>query len=128
MEEIYVEGQTDPIIIDPHEPALQLLQFIRDEAHRFVIAYHRKWTSKRNTESILDHIAGIGPQRRNALWHAFRSLDEMRNATVEELTRVKGMNKTAAENVFRFFRMKKDEKRMLVEGFIDRERDDLSKF
>lgn len=51
MEEIYVEGQTDPIIIDPHEPALQLLQFIRDEAHRFVIAYHRKWTSKRNTES-----------------------------------------------------------------------------
>jgi len=41
---------------------------------------------------------------------------------------VKGMNKTAAENVFRFFRMKKDEKRMLVEGFIDRERDDLSKF
>lgn len=102
MEEIYVEGQTDPIIIDPHEPALQLLQFIRDEAHRFVIAYHRKWTSKRNTESILDHIAGIGPQRRNALWHAFRSLDEMRNATVEELTRVKGMNKTAAENVFRF--------------------------
>lgn len=128
MEEIYVEGQTDPIIIDPHEPALQLLQFIRDEAHRFVITYHRKWTTKRNTESILDHIAGIGPQRRNALWHAFRSLDEMRNATVEELTRVKGMNKTAAENVFRFFRMKKDEKRMLVEGFIDRERDDLSKF
>lgn len=57
---------------------------------------------QRNTESILDHIAGIGPQRRNALWHAFRSLDEMRNATVEELTRVKGMNKTAAENVFRF--------------------------
>lgn len=46
MEEIYVEGQTDPIIIDPHEPALQLLQFIRDEAHRFVIAYHRKWTTK----------------------------------------------------------------------------------
>ena len=74
------------------------------------------------------HIAGTGPQRRNALWHAFRSLDEMRNATVEELTRVKGMNKTAAENVFRFFRMKKDEKRMLVEGFIDRERDDLSEF
>ena len=125
---VFESGQTDPIIIDPHEPALQLLQFIRDEAHRFVITYHRKWTTKRNTESILDHIAGIGPQRRNALWHAFRSLDEMRNATVEELTRVKGMNKTAAENVFRFFRMKKDEKRMLVEGFIDGERDDSSKF
>ena len=125
---VFESGQTDPIIIDPPEPALQLLQFIRDEAHRFVLTYHRKWTTKRNTESILDHIAGIGPQRRNALWHAFRSLDEMRNATVEELTRVKGMNKTAAENVFRFFRMKKDEKRMLVEGFIDGERDDSSKF
>ena len=116
MEEIYVEGSNKPIVVDSHEPVLRLLQFIRDEAHRFVISYHRKWISKRNTESILDHIPGIGPHRRNALWHAFRSLDEMKKASVEELSLVKGMNKTVAERVHRFFRMRKDEKMMVLQG------------
>lgn len=116
IEEIYVEGSEEPIILDHHEPALQLLQFIRDEAHRFVITYHRKWTNKRNTESILDHIEGIGPTRRNALWHAFRSLEEMRKATAEELAQVPGMNKRAAEAVYRFFHMRKDEKQMVING------------
>lgn len=122
MEEVYTEGRDQPVIINPHEPSLQLLQFIRDEAHRFVIAYHRRWTSKRNTESVLDHIEGIGPQRRNALWHAFRSLDEMKKATVEELARVKGMNKAAAENVFSFFRMRRDEKALIVQGIKEGQR------
>ena len=116
MEEIYVEGSNKPIVIDAHEPVLRLLQFIRDEAHRFVISYHRKWISKRNTESILDHIPGIGPNRRNALWHAFRSLDEMKKASMEELSLVQGMNKTVAERVYRFFRMRKDEKMMVLQG------------
>ena len=116
IEEIYVEGSEIPIVLDHHEPALQLLQFIRDEAHRFVIAYHRKWTNKRNTESVLDHIEGIGPQRRNALWHAFRSLDDMRKATEEELAQVPGMNKRAAANVYRFFHMRKDEKQLVLQG------------
>lgn len=116
MEEIYTEGSDIPILLDRREPALQLLQFIRDEAHRFVISYHRKWTNKRNTESILDHIEGIGPKRRNALWHAFRSLEEMRKATEEELSAVPGMNKTAAAQVYRFFHMRKDEKQMILQG------------
>lgn len=116
IEEIYVEGSEDPIVLDHHEPALQLLQFIRDEAHRFVISYHRQWTNKRNTESILDHIQGIGPTRRNALWHAFRSLDEMKKASVEELSQVPGMNKRAAEAVYRFFHMRKDQKQMVING------------
>ena len=115
MEEIYAEDSKTPIVVDSHEPMLQLLQFIRDEAHRFVISYHRKWISKRNTESILDHIPGIGPTRRNALWHAFRSLDEMKKASVEELALVKGMNKRTAEQVYRFFRMRKDEKMMVLQ-------------
>lgn len=118
MEEIYVENSDDPVILSHQEPALQLLQYIRDEAHRFVITYHRKWTSKRNTESILEHIRGIGPERRKALWHAFRSLDEMRKASVDELAMVKGMNKTAAQNVYNFFRMAKDEKQMVINGTI----------
>ena len=116
IEEIYVEGSEEPIVLDHHEPALQLLQFIRDEAHRFVITYHRKWTNKRNTESVLDHIEGIGPNRRNALWHAFRSLDEMKKATEEELAQVPGMNKRAAHNVYQFFHMRKDEKQMVIQG------------
>lgn len=114
MEEIYVEDRDDPVILDRHEPALQLLQYIRDEAHRFVITYHRQWHAKRNTESILDHIEGVGPARRKALWHAFRSLDEMKKASVEELTQVKGMNRKVAENVYNFFRMRKDEKQMVI--------------
>ena len=116
IEEIYVEGSDVPVVLDHHEPALQLLQFNRDEAHRFVITYHRSWTNKRNTESILDHVEGIGPTRRNALWHAFRSLDEMKKATEEELASVPGMNKKAAANLYRFFRLRKDEKQMVIAG------------
>ncbi len=116
MEEIYLENNESPLVIDHHEPALQLLQFIRDEAHRFVITYHRQWISRRNTESILDHIEGVGPRRRTALWHAFRSLDEMKKASLEELTAVKGMNRTVAERLYRFFRMRKDEKMMTLQG------------
>ena len=111
-----MEGSDIPIVLDHHEPALQLLQFLRDEAHRFVITYHRKWTNKRNTESVLDHIEGIGPNRRNALWHAFRSLDEMKKASEEELAQVPGMNRRAAHNVYRFFHMRKDEKQLVLQG------------
>lgn len=116
MEEIYTEGGEEPILLDRREPALQLLQFIRDEAHRFVITYHRRWANKRNTESILDHIEGIGPKRRNALWHAFRSLDEMRMATEKELADVPGMNAAAAAHVYEFFHMRKDEKQLVLQG------------
>lgn len=116
MEEIYTEESEEPVVLDTHEPALQLLQSIRDEAHRFVITYHRQWTAKRNAESVLDHIPGIGPARRNALWRAFRSFDEMKKASVDELARVKGMNRRAAESVYDFFRMRKDERQLIVTG------------
>lgn len=116
MEEIYVEESSEPIVLDRHEPALQLLQYIRDEAHRFVISYHRKWTSRRNTESVLDHIEGIGPARRKALWHAFRSLDEMRAASIAELVQVPGMNRRVAEKVHQFFHARSDEKQMILQG------------
>lgn len=116
MEEIYTEGGEEPILLDRREPALQILQFIRDEAHRFVITYHRRWANKRNTESILDHIEGIGPKRRNALWHAFRSLDEMGKATEKELADVPGMNAAAAAHVYEFFHMRKDEKQLVLQG------------
>ena len=70
--------------------------------------------SKRNRESILDHIEGIGAVRRKNLWAAFRTLDDMKKASVEELQKVKGINKKVAENIYNFFRMKKDEKQQIL--------------
>lgn len=110
IEEIFVEGRGESIILSHHTPELQLLQAIRDEAHRFAITYHRKLRGKRSLVSVLDHIEGIGPKRRKAIWQTFRTLKEIKAASVEELASVEGMNKTAAENVYYFFRLEKSEK------------------
>lgn len=91
-----------------------MLQSIRDEAHRFAITYHRNLRGKRNLVSILDHIEGIGPKRRKALWQSFKTLDDMKQASVQELASVPGMTKEAAENVYYFFRLGTDEKRKIV--------------
>lgn len=119
IEEVFVEGRSDSIILSHHTPELQLLQAIRDEAHRFAITYHRSLRGKRNLVSILDHIEGIGPKRRKALWGAFKNLDAMKAATVEELAAVPGMSRQAAENVYYFFRLGTDEKRKVVENKAD---------
>lgn len=119
IEEVFVEGRSDSIILSHHTPELQLLQAIRDEAHRFAITYHRSLQGKRNLVSILDHIEGIGPKRRKALWGAFKNLDAMKAATVEELAAVPGMTRQAAENVYYFFRLGTDEKRKVVENKAD---------
>lgn len=119
IEEVFVEGRSDSIILSHHTPELQLLQAIRDEAHRFAITYHRSLRGKRNLVSILDHIEGIGPKRRKALWGAFKNLDAMKAATVEELAAVPGMTWQAAENVYYFFRLGTDEKRKVVENKAD---------
>ena len=119
LEEVFVEGRSDSIILSHHTPELQLLQAIRDEAHRFAITYHRSLRGKRNLVSILDHIEGIGPKRRKALWGAFKNLDAMKAATVEELAAVPGMTRQAAENVYYFFRLGTDEKRKVVENKAD---------
>ena len=114
IEEVFVEGRSDSIILSHHTPELQLLQAIRDEAHRFAITYHRKLRGKRSLVSILDHIEGIGPKRRKALWGAFKTLDEMKQASVEDLAAVPGMTKQSAENVYYFFRLGTDEKRKML--------------
>jgi excinuclease ABC subunit C len=80
------------------------VQPVRDEAHRFAITYHRKLRSKRNLVSVLDHIDGIGPKRRKALWDHFGSLAKIKTAAVSELAAVPGMNSPAAEAVYTFFR------------------------
>lgn len=104
IEEVFVEGESESIILEHHTPELQLLQQIRDEAHRFAITYHRRLRGKRNLESVLDHIEGIGLKRRKALYKHFGNLDAMRVAELEELESVEGMNKKAALAVYEFFR------------------------
>ena len=116
IEEVFVEGKSESIILSHHSPELQLLQQIRDEAHRFAITYHRKLRGKRNLESILDHIEGIGPKRRQALWKHFGTMEAIKAATVEELAAADGMNHKTAEAVYRFFRLSKDEKKKIIEG------------
>lgn len=114
IEEVFVEGKSESIILEHHTPELQLLQQIRDEAHRFAITYHRKLRGKRNLESILDHVEGIGPKRRKALWSAFPSLEAMKAASLEELAQVEGMNQKAAQALYDFLRMDKMEKQAII--------------
>ncbi|MGI6091573.1 MAG: excinuclease ABC subunit UvrC [Veillonellaceae bacterium] len=106
FEHIFREGESDPLILPRHSQALYLVQRIRDEAHRFAITYHRKLRSKRNLVSVLDHIPGIGPKRRKALWDAFGSLAKIKAASVEEMAATPGMTTPAAQAVYDFFRQK----------------------
>jgi len=101
-EELYVPGRSEPIILPRDSQGLYLLQRIRDEAHRFAITYHRKLRDAKTTKSILDEIPGIGPRRRKALLERFGSLEAIRQATVEELAAVPGMNRRMAESLLEY--------------------------
>ena len=110
-EEIFIPHQSTSILLDRDSAALHLIQRIRDEAHRFAITFHRKLRGKRNLVSVLDHVEGIGPKRRQALWKAFKTLDAMKAASVEELAAVEGMNSTAAQTLYDLFRLELPEKK-----------------
>lgn len=113
-EEIFKEGQSESILLNRDSAALHLIQRIRDEAHRFAITYHRKLRGKRNLVSVLDHVEGIGSKRRQELWKAFKTLDEMKAASVEELAAVESMNYAAAQKLYDFFRLELSEKKALL--------------
>lgn len=98
-EEIFLPGRSEALHLPKNSPALHLLQRIRDEAHRFGLAYHRSLRTKRGLASQLDAIPGIGPRRRRALLEKFGSLDAIREASVEELMQVPGMTRTAAQKL-----------------------------
>ena len=76
---------------------------IQDEAHRFAIEYHRSLRGKGQIHSILDDIEGIGPARRRALMKYFKGIEEVKNATLDELMKVPGMNSQVAKKVVEFF-------------------------
>lgn len=98
-EEIWLPGAETPICLDHHTPELQLVQRVRNEAHRFGIIHHRVLRAKAFTHSQLEDIPGIGPARRKALLKAFGSLKALREANVEEIAAVKGMTRQTAEAV-----------------------------
>ncbi len=89
--------------IDTHSEGFKLITRIQDEAHRFAIEYHRSLRSKTQVKSVLDDIPGVGPARRKALMRHFKSLEEIRQATVEELMEIPEMNERTAEEIVTFF-------------------------
>jgi len=100
-EVLFTRDRPEPIVMPEHDPALLLIQRIRDEAHRFAVTFHRKARSMRDLRSALDDVPGIGPRRRRALLTAFGSLAGVRRATREELAAVVGPK--AAATVIDYF-------------------------
>ncbi|CAN5827956.1 excinuclease ABC subunit UvrC [soil metagenome] len=99
LEEVWVPGEPDPLIMPRNSEGLYLLQRVRDEAHRFAITFHRSKRSKRMTASALDAVPGLGEHRRKALVTHFGSVAKLKQASVEEITTVPGIGVTTATAV-----------------------------
>jgi excinuclease ABC subunit C len=103
FERVFLPGEAEPVILPPASAGTHLVARVRDEAHRFAIEYHRKLREKRAVASELDEIPGIGEARKKALLRHFGSVEKIRQAPAEELVKVKGMTKRAAEEIVQFF-------------------------
>ncbi|MDQ4092867.1 MAG: excinuclease ABC subunit UvrC, partial [Actinomycetota bacterium] len=99
LEEVWLPGEADPVILPRNSEGLYLLQRVRDEAHRFAISYHRQKRSARMTSSALDDVTGLGQTRRTALLKHFGSVRRIRQASVDELTEVPGVGPSTARAV-----------------------------
>src|SRR5215211_5991616 len=99
-EEVFVPGRPDPIVLDPSSAGLQLLQRIRDEAHRFAVGFHRQRRDKEARESILDALPGVGPARKRALLRHFGSPERLLAATAEELEGVPGVPSKTGRQIY----------------------------
>ncbi len=95
--------------IDTRSEGFKLITRVQDEAHRFAIEYHRSLRSKVQVKSVLDDIPGVGPARRKALMRRFKSIEEVKRASVEELEEIPELNRKAAEEIYGFFRKKETE-------------------
>ncbi len=99
---VFAAGWPEPVVLSRRSAALQLLQRLRDEAHRFAVGYHRRVHRRQAMRSALEDVPGIGPRRRRALLGHFGSLDALRRATVEQLAAVPGMTRTVARELHHF--------------------------
>ena len=100
IEEVFVPGRAEPILLPRESPALQLLQRIRDEAHRFAVTFHRQRRDAASRESMFDQLPGVGPARRRALLRHFGSAERVLAATEEELEGVPGVPAKTARAIY----------------------------
>jgi excinuclease ABC subunit C len=99
-EEVFLPGRSQPIVLERHDPGLQLLQRVRDEAHRFAVTHHRQQRDTRAFASIFDTLDGIGPSRRGSILRHFGSADRFLAASQEELEAVPGLPAKTARSVY----------------------------
>jgi excinuclease ABC subunit C len=100
LEEVFVPGRPDPIVLPDHSAGLQLLRRVRDEAHRFAITFHRQRRDAASRESMFDQLEGVGPARRRALLRHFGSAERLLAATAEELEGVPGVPAKTARSIY----------------------------
>jgi excinuclease ABC subunit C len=98
-EEIFLPSRAAAVRMTPRDPALHLVQRLRDEAHRFAVSYNRKLRSRRTLESELSQVPGVGPGRQKVLLTRFGSVKGVREATVEDIARVPGFSVTLANRI-----------------------------
>ena len=108
-EEIILPDEKESVILARSSPVLQLLQRVRDEAHRFAITYHRNLRARNSLYSVLDSIKGIGDRRKRALYEKFLTIDAIKAADMDELKSADGMNAAAAKSVYDYFHQTTDE-------------------
>ena len=108
-EEIILPDERESVILARSSPVLQLLQRVRDEAHRFAITYHRNLRARNSLYSVLDSIKGIGDRRKRALYEKFLTIDAIKAADMDELKSADGMNAAAAKSVYDYFHQTTDE-------------------
>lgn len=100
IEEIYLPGVDETVVLDRKAPALHVLQRIRDEAHRFAITYHRSLRAARDLQSALDAVPGVGKVRKKAILTHFKTMEQIQSATVEELCAIDGVDRRTAQSVY----------------------------
>jgi excinuclease ABC subunit C len=100
QERLFFPGQDTPLILPDDSPALRLIQRVRDEAHRFAITGHRQSRDRSRRESWLEEIPGLGPKKRRELLRAFGGLQGIRRASIEDLSKVHGISRQLAEEIY----------------------------
>ena len=100
LETLYIGSKEDEVVLPPDSAALHLIQYIRDEAHRFAIKSHRRRRDKKRRHSVLEDIPGIGPSRRKELLTAFGGYQELLSASQENIAKVKGISAKKAEEIY----------------------------
>jgi len=115
-EELFVEWQSEPIILPSGSPSLYLLKQVRDEAHRFAITFHRELRGKASLASVLDDVVGLGPVRKKALMKEFKSFRHLREASLEEIIETKVIPLEVAEDLFAILEQYNNEKKKWIGG------------